>query len=258
MPKLAVFRGRVFQYNYFLEKELTVIGRSTKADVPLDSEAVSRKHMVIVRRGHIWVAQDIGSANAETINGRPIDFQHVLRHGDRIEIAQHMLVFHDRSARQISDGLSRRDVPELTRTDMERKLDRTAKKQTLVRQQINNNESTNALSDRERDRMRAILAKRRAAHIAFVGENGRVEVPIDKDVLLVGYSDDCEVRLPGTNLFTSHVARIEKRGDDYVVVAMSRLKPVRVNGEKIDTKPLTNGITFTVGDVELRFRGKMR
>jgi len=257
MPKLAVFRGRVLQYNHFLDKDATVIGRSREADVPLDSDAVSRKHMVVVRRGNLYVATDLGATNHALVNERPLDGQHVLRHGDRIEIAEHLLVFHQRSAPQLgSGGLTRRHAPELARTDMERKLDRTSFRKTHISQQIKE-ESTASMSNADRDALRAMLAERRGAHLAYAAD-GDVDVfPLKAEVAVIGWSDDCELQLPGRSLFTSHVARVERHGRKHVIVAMSRLHPVKVQGERVDELELKNGVRFTIDNIEFRYRTRV-
>jgi|GEM_PF-2963044 len=257
MPKLAVFQDRNFQYNHYIDKEVTVIGRSQEADVPLTSAEVSHKHMVILRRGYLYIAQDLASTNDTTINGRPVDFQHALSHGDKIEVARHVLVFHHRSAPQLGDGgLSRRDAPVLTRTDLEKQRDKTHNLKTDLAAAIKD-KPTEALTTVQRDAMRAAIAARRKAHLAFIIDGERTDTELKDEVIFIGWSDDCAVRLPGTKMFTAHAARLEKREGVYHLVAMSRLHPVKMKGEKVTEARLKNEARFSIGSVPFRFRDKV-
>ena len=56
MPKISVYRGRTHLFDHWIEKPTVVIGRSSEAEIPLDSPAASRKHCRIVRRkGRVYV-----------------------------------------------------------------------------------------------------------------------------------------------------------------------------------------------------------
>jgi diguanylate cyclase (GGDEF)-like protein len=68
------------------------IGRSSKNDLPLDQESVSRHHARI-SRGHVgWVVRDLGSTNGTYVNDAPIQ-EKVLRDGDQIKIGRSILKF---------------------------------------------------------------------------------------------------------------------------------------------------------------------
>lgn len=49
-----------------------VIGRHPKANLPLESRSVSRRHCVIVQREGMVIAIDLGSRNPTLINGQPL------------------------------------------------------------------------------------------------------------------------------------------------------------------------------------------
>lgn len=54
------------------EKERTLVGRDPSCAVVLDDKSVSRRHVVIERRGHSWHAVDQGSANGTFVDGQQI------------------------------------------------------------------------------------------------------------------------------------------------------------------------------------------
>jgi pSer/pThr/pTyr-binding forkhead associated (FHA) protein len=81
---------------YALERELTVLGRSSEADLRLADTGVSRRHGEIRQIGkseHTY--RDLGSTNGSKVNGHtatpanPIR----LRDGDRIELGKSALVY---------------------------------------------------------------------------------------------------------------------------------------------------------------------
>jgi pSer/pThr/pTyr-binding forkhead associated (FHA) protein len=101
--------GRVFRI-----QERATIGRSSRAEVPLDSSAVSHEHARIERRnGELWI-QDLGSTNGTIVNGKRLtaplrltsrdtlvisDITLVLLEGDDAEAAGHTQVLPPMAAR---------------------------------------------------------------------------------------------------------------------------------------------------------------
>ena len=70
----------------------------------------------------------------------------------------------------------------------------------------------------------------------------------------VGFTDDCEIRLPGSALFAKRVAQVAPDGSGWAIVATSSLAPIKVGGRKIDRKRLVEGDMIEVKGVTLRFR----
>jgi DNA-binding CsgD family transcriptional regulator len=77
--------------------ESCAIGRLPENNLVLDDPAVSRRHALIHAhgRGGYWL-MDFGSSNGVRHNGRRISEPSQLQEADRIEIAGHALVFHER------------------------------------------------------------------------------------------------------------------------------------------------------------------
>jgi DNA-binding CsgD family transcriptional regulator len=99
----------------------TLIGRSTKADLQLDDDGVSRRHakLVIGDEGVVNLI-DLDSTNGTFLNGARIDVA-IVREGDRIQIgpdatlrylyrARAELVRKDPKVRAAEAGLSRREL----------------------------------------------------------------------------------------------------------------------------------------------------
>ena len=63
------------------------IGRQKSCDLVIDNGHASRVHSRIVVGDQSAAIEDLESANGVKVNGKPISGLHVLRVGDRIEIA---------------------------------------------------------------------------------------------------------------------------------------------------------------------------
>jgi hypothetical protein len=77
---------------YALSGPVTVIGRSSACDVPLDDASASRRHAELRRRGGKTVLVDLDSTNGTLVNGRRVR-EAPLRAGDRITIGTTAIVF---------------------------------------------------------------------------------------------------------------------------------------------------------------------
>jgi transcriptional regulator with GAF, ATPase, and Fis domain len=75
-----------------LSLDETLIGRDPAAAICLNSLAVSRRHCFIHRRGDKYVLQDLGSHNGTLVNDIAVQ-EHVLQHGDKIAVADSILIF---------------------------------------------------------------------------------------------------------------------------------------------------------------------
>jgi two-component system, cell cycle response regulator len=75
-----------------LGPEPTVLGRSSKCDIQLDQESVSRNHARISRERSGYVIRDLGSTNGTYVNDEVID-EVVLRDGDQIKVGRTIFKF---------------------------------------------------------------------------------------------------------------------------------------------------------------------
>ena len=71
----------------------TTLGRSRDNTVVLQDEHVSRQHAEICFQNGKWVIRDFGALNGTRIDGKPIQQQAVLQHGQEIGIADMRLRF---------------------------------------------------------------------------------------------------------------------------------------------------------------------
>jgi two-component system, cell cycle response regulator len=77
---------------YSLAQASTVIGRSSKVDIQIDEESISRSHAVIENYGDEIVVRDLESTNGTYVNDRPVR-EHRLLDGDQVKIGRTIFKF---------------------------------------------------------------------------------------------------------------------------------------------------------------------
>jgi DNA-binding CsgD family transcriptional regulator len=98
MPALQIVSGAP-SLLFPLVQATCLIGRTEAADLFLDADGVSRKHVKIVHSGGAVNLIDLGSTNGTYLNNKRIDVA-TLREGDRIQIGQVILRFEIRSPKE--------------------------------------------------------------------------------------------------------------------------------------------------------------
>ncbi len=78
-----------------LEGRVTVIGRSSECEIPLEDPNVSRRHAEIRRIGEGYSLVDLGSTNGTEVNGQRIQ-ETALMNGDVIELGTTSITFERR------------------------------------------------------------------------------------------------------------------------------------------------------------------
>lgn len=89
-----------------LTGDRAVAGRSSKCEITIAHNSVSREHCVFRRREDgIWVVEDSGSSNGTRVNHDRLDGQRVLAENDIVKIGKARLKFHAADAPPVpSDG----------------------------------------------------------------------------------------------------------------------------------------------------------
>ena len=89
---LVVIYGDELGKKYNLNTAAVMLGRSSKCDIQIDQESISRNHSKIVNTGKSLLIRDLGSTNGTYVNDEPIE-EHVLRDGDLIKIGRTIFKF---------------------------------------------------------------------------------------------------------------------------------------------------------------------
>jgi two-component system, cell cycle response regulator len=93
---LVVIYGLDLGRKFDLTKPETIIGRSSKADIQVDQESISRNHAkLVVADGPKMsvVIRDMGSTNGTYVNDDLVEGDHALRNGDLIKIGRTIFKF---------------------------------------------------------------------------------------------------------------------------------------------------------------------
>lgn len=89
---LIVTKGAQAGSIYQLKADTTSVGRSGTNGIRIDDSNVSSEHLRIRCENGEFTLVDLGSTNGTRINGRQMH-QHVLRHNDRVQIGETVLLF---------------------------------------------------------------------------------------------------------------------------------------------------------------------
>ena len=85
-PVLIVQNGPLAGQCFTLRAEHASIGRSPEADIRLESDSVSRKHLSLRREGSELTVHDLNSSNGTWINNNKLTGSAILRPGDTIRL----------------------------------------------------------------------------------------------------------------------------------------------------------------------------
>jgi hypothetical protein len=87
-------------------------------------------------------------------------------------------------------------------------------------------------------------------------EVGDRRYEVTKPVLLIGRSQECDIRLADVNVSRRH-AELRQEGTAYVIVDLGSTNGTEVNGRRVRQARLEHGDTITVGSSELVFRREL-
>lgn len=90
---LVVIHGLDLGRKFDLIKSPVIVGRSSKADIQIDQESVSRNHARIVNREGKVTIEDLGSTNGSYVNDEQISGEFAVRNGDLVKIGRTIFKF---------------------------------------------------------------------------------------------------------------------------------------------------------------------
>ena len=89
---LIVKRGPNAGSKFFIDADITTIGRHPDSEIFLDDITVSRRHAEIRRRAGEFSLHDVGSLNGTYVNRERVESDDI-RSGDEVQIGKFKLVF---------------------------------------------------------------------------------------------------------------------------------------------------------------------
>lgn len=113
MPRLIIIEGRMEGHIFNLGRDTVFLGRSSKNDIRIRDNAVSRKQLKIYPLGKRYFIEDLKSTNGTFINGELITpgEGYEISEGDIIEIGDTVIRLEDLYAKK-PEAKSKRDFPQ--------------------------------------------------------------------------------------------------------------------------------------------------
>jgi len=243
---MYVYRGRKRVAVYEIETGGLLIGRNMDADIHLEDPLASRRHaMILPGSSGNFELNDLGSDNGVYVQGERVG-KVDLADGTRIAIGRHVL-FYKEAAGPPSPATAA-DLRSITGSDLEK-----------VPGVTDLGERTTAhLPQVKVEDIQRKVADLQAAHVAWEPKLHRDPFPLHGDRFVLGYTDECDLRLPGMALLVRRaVELLEDKHGTWFAVALHKLAGLKVAGEKTAMTALRDGDPITIGKTTLTFHTRI-
>jgi pSer/pThr/pTyr-binding forkhead associated (FHA) protein len=94
-PVLIFIHGPLAGKRVQLGSDEHTLGRSDQNDIVLNDPQVSRVHAIFMRRGGVFLLEDLGSHNGTYVNDERLHAVRQIHHGDRIGLGSSRILFED-------------------------------------------------------------------------------------------------------------------------------------------------------------------
>ncbi|RME86470.1 MAG: FHA domain-containing protein [Zetaproteobacteria bacterium] len=219
---------------YPLEHEETTIGRKPGNIIQIDNLAVSGRHARIIRVGSKAILEDLNSTNGTYVNGERIT-KHVLKHGDKITVGKHTLIY-------VETPDEKPAPPPKEEDDLEKTVVLTPEKAQAAA-----GVRPSATSQTKTKLPLGVV------NVLSGPMSGR-SVELTAALSMIGKGNDCKVRVGGF-MVGKHAAAISRRPSGYFIAYVEGFSKPKVNGETVDEQPrqLKDGDVIEVGDTKMEF-----
>ncbi|HAV77347.1 MAG TPA: hypothetical protein DCX53_08340 [Anaerolineae bacterium] len=219
--KLILSKAEGPGQEFTLNKSLVALGRSTTNDIVLTEGRISRNHAQVTCTEEGITLTDLNSANGVWLNGQRI-VESKIQEGDRFEIGGSVFQY-------IAPARDTRE--EVTLINSEAELERTLLQMTVPI----------SLNDTSQPRL--------VVH----APNRTWELPLDNDSCSIGRTDENKLALGYSKISRNH-ARIERRGNNFILRDLQSTNGTRIGNDRIDEHLLKNGDTFQIGPASIVFK----
>jgi pSer/pThr/pTyr-binding forkhead associated (FHA) protein len=210
---------------YSLAKSSITLGRSTTNDIVLPDSKASRNHAALECGPQGCVLADLGSANGTRVNGVRVE-RASLAPGDVIAIGDCSFRF------ELSEE---EPDPELTRVMPEGDLEATIAAAPMMTE----------------------LQETAVARLAIYTPARTWEVPLKADHVTLGRHPENDVVLDSPKVSRRH-ARIERKGDGFVLVDLTSDNGTWLGPEKITRQTLEDGDAIRIGGIRMVFKAALQ
>ena len=225
MPTLTLkFKdNKLGEYPIEQGRSLT-IGRKESNDISIENLAVSGHHAKVDAVGEEYLLTDLKSKNGSFVT------THWLKHGDKIIIGKHCLVF------EYNEG-EKRPAPAAAGGNMD---------QTMVM-------DTDKYKDMLSKAAPAAAPKAAATGVLSYLSGGDGEIELTKKLIKIGKASSCDIVIGGLMMGKTAVT-ISKRPNGYSLAFVEGMSKPKVNGETIkDSVMLKEFDNIELGSVKMQF-----
>jgi hypothetical protein len=229
MPTLTLkFKdNKLGEYPIEAGKSLT-IGRKESNDISIENLAVSGHHAKVDAVGEEYLLTDLKSKNGSFVN-KELVTTHWLKHGDKIIIGKHCLVF------EYKEGEKR--PPEAAAGNMD---------QTMV---MDTDKYKDMLSKTSPAAKKQVAATGVLSYLA----GGEGEIELTKKLTKIGKASSCDIVIGGL-MMGKTAATISKRPNGYSLAFVEGMTKPKVNGETVkDSVMLKEFDNVEFGSVKMQF-----
>src|ERR1043165_2926303 len=214
MAKITVMFGADPQGDFTLDKDEMRVGRATDCEIVVDNLGVSRHHCSVVRDADGWAVVDKGSNNGTFVGGQRVT-KHTLKHGDRVVMGKHSLMY---DAHGVADPSDKKKTAAGMGGEMTMFVDQSALAKAM------------ATGDAGAKRMAISL-----------DQGGRVmNVPLLKDETTLGSSPGADIPAKGF-LVKSVQAKIVKAAGGHHLISLGGWSSQKATGRKVGDAMLKAG-----------------
>lgn len=228
MAKITVMFGADPQSEYTLEKDQIKVGRAMDCDLVVDNLGVSRHHCTILKEGDGWSVLDGGSNNGTYVGGTKIQKQ-TLKHGDKIVLGKHSLVYDANGFASGGGAVSGKKGPGAMGGEMTMFVDQAQLAKA----------------------MKSEIGGKRMA-LTLVQGGREVTVPLLKDETTLGSSG---ADIPAKGFLVKPIqAKVVRVQASHRIASCGGWRAVRVNGGKVVDGPLKAGDIITIAGQSFTYR----
>jgi pSer/pThr/pTyr-binding forkhead associated (FHA) protein len=198
-----------------LARDEYAVGRGEDNTVRLTERNISRKHAAMRRMASGWLFVDLSSYNGSYVNGTRIAGEHIVSHGDVVQVGDYRLEFVDEEiAAKMADAANASTIP---------------------------GGGTAAVKP---DRL-----------VVVVGVEPGAEFLIQSATLTIGRTPEADVYLAHSSVSRLHAEIHALGGGRYEIIDKASANGVRVNGSLLKRGLLEAGDFIDLGEIKLKFVG---
>jgi pSer/pThr/pTyr-binding forkhead associated (FHA) protein len=227
MAKITIMFGSDPQGEHSLDKDEMRVGRATDCEIVVDNLGVSRHHCSVVRDGDGWAVVDKGSNNGTFVGGTRVT-KHTLKHGDRVVMGKHSLMY---DAHGFAEPVDKKKTVAGMGGEMTMFVDQSA--------------LAKAMASGEAGQKRMAIS---------IEQGGRqVLVSLMKEETIIGSAPGADIPAKGF-LVKAAQAKIVKAAGGHHLISLGGWRAVKVNGQKVSDAMLKAGDVITIAGQLLTYK----